>query len=262
MIVRVGTSDAINEIRVICLTLLYILINKQKHATTDTKAPRVTNNSSKRGRPPKNDKVNPCSEKYFETDDKKPGDNPANLLVNYEEALNEFKYHKLILDNKLFIMQLEPAQNPLYIKIREVLTKDDNYFQGKEDIKTCDDAYAVYLRYCSEKVNAEFFKMICKYIILYREAFNQYGPDKYYSEDPKNPWEIAFYSTWHKRYFEKSFSELVTPEYLPDIANELYIFFQFQYKKLKLTKDLMKELTLNFTSWLNRNELTTAKVVL
>lgn len=255
-------TSVINAIKVICRILLCTLINKQKHSATESKTPKQIIQSNKRGRPPKNEKVNPSTEKYFETDDKKPGDNPAEYLENYKEALEEFKVNKVILDNKLFGMQLEASENPL-LKVLEKFSKmtlkniESKDAQLKEKIENCDDAFAIYLKYCSEKVNADFYRSICKFIILYREAFNQYGPDKYSSEDPNNKWEKEFYSTLHKRYYSKSFAELVSTEYLPDISNELYVFFQFHFNK-----DLMKELILNFAAWLHKHSLTTARVVL
>ena len=227
----------------------------------DSQTPRQSIPSNKRGRPPKNEKVNPWSEKYFETEDKKSGDNPPRPLDNYDEALKEFKSEKLIFDSKLFALQMDVSQNPLYYKLTEQL-RLGRHSPIKEDIKNCDDAFACYLKYCSERVNADFFRIIWKYIILYREAFNQYGPDKYVSEDSTQQWEKEYYSALHKKFYEKSFSELVGTEFLPDIANELYIFFQSYYLKLGITKDQVKEITLNFTSWLNKNGLTTAKVTL
>jgi len=98
-------------------------------------------------------------------------------------------------------------------------------------------------------------------MILYREAFNQYGPEKYKSSNTKATWEKEFFGYLHKKMFSRSFSELANPEFLPDISNELFIFFQFHYKKLKISSEIMKDLTLNFTSWLRKNELTTARVM-
>lgn len=235
---------------------------KQKHNNNDAETPRQSVASNRKGRPPKVEKINPSTESYFTMDDKKPGENPADFLVNYQEALNEFKINKLSLDSKMFSMQLDTSSNPLFQVLRIINEKGDNYFEGKEDVKIWDDAFAIYLKYCSEKVNANFFKTICKFIIIYREAFNQYGHDKYFSMDSEKKWEKEYYGTLHKRFPNKSFSEHVNPEYVPDVANEVYVFFQFHYLKLGVTKDQMKELTLNFTTWLSNNDMTFAKVFL
>lgn len=119
---RVELTNVIFAIKVIYHIRLCTLINKQKHSATESKTPKQIIQSSKRGRPPKNEKVNPSTEKYFETDDKKPGDSPAEYLENYKEALEEFKINKVILDNKLFGMQLEAAENPL-LRVLEKFNK-------------------------------------------------------------------------------------------------------------------------------------------
>ena len=160
----------------------------------------------------------------------KIGNCPTNLLDCYEEALKEFHDNKMYLDSKLFKTQIEPHYNPLYICLRNKFNSIDLNTVNKEDIKNCDDAMTLYLKFCSQKTNPEFFKVICKYIILYREAFNQYGPEKYKSEDTKQEWEKEYFGHLNKRFFNKSFSELASTEFLPDIVNELYIFFKFNYK--------------------------------
>lgn len=262
MRLRVGITNVINEIKATYHIPLSTLINKQKHSSTDTKTTKHGAHSHKRGRPPKNEKVNPCSDKYFEADDKKLGEAPVKLLQMYTEALDEFRVHKLIPDNKLFMLQLDPNQNPLCKVLMNLVDKDVEGVTGKDQFENCDFAFAVYLKHCSTKTNDEFFKTICKFVILYREVFNQYGPDKYVSDDSKQQWEKEFFHTLHRRYYEKAFSELVGTEFLPDVSNELYVFFQFHYSKLDISKELVKELTLNFTSWLHKRGLTTAKVML
>jgi hypothetical protein len=97
---------------------------------------------------------------------------------------------------------------------------------------------------------------------MYREAFNSYGLDKIVIDDDASK-ELRHYVTnLNKMVTDKSLSEIVTSEYLPDVSNELYIFYQFQYGKLDITKETIKDLTLNFTSWLCKNELSSAKVLL
>mmetsp|Transcript_4013 Transcript_4013/g.3356 ORF Transcript_4013/g.3356 Transcript_4013/m.3356 type:complete len:168 (+) Transcript_4013:219-722(+) len=166
----------------------------------------------------------------------------------------------MTLDSKLFKTQVEVKNNPLYISLRAFENLDLKTV-GKDTVKNCDEAYAAYLKHCSGKTNPDFFKTICKFVILYREAFNQYGPEKYSSDDYSKQWEKDFFSHLHKKMYQKSFSEFSTTEFLPDIVNELFIFFQFHYRKLCITSEIMKELTLNFTSWLHKRELTSARVL-
>lgn len=234
---------------------------KQKHPTPpDAMTPQQSMQSASRGRPRKNDKINPCTEKYLEGDDKKATDKPANLIRGYEDALKEFFNAKITLDNKLFEHQLDLSNNPLYKAITDFSKKDLSEV-SKESVSSGDQAFSAYLKYCSQKVNPEFFNTVCKFIIFYREAFNQYGPDKYSSDDSTKEWEKDFFGVLHKKLYSKGFSELANAEYLPDVSNELYIFFQFHYKKLGLTKEVVKELTLNFTTWLHKKGLTTARVM-
>lgn len=134
MIVKEETINEISVIRATCHTPLYILINKQKHSAGDSKTPRQSIPSNQRGRPRKNEKVNPCSDKYFDTDDKKIGDNPPRPLDNYDEALGEFKSQKLIFDSKLFAIQMDVSQNPLFHKLSDQL-RQGRHTQTKEDIK-------------------------------------------------------------------------------------------------------------------------------
>ena len=132
----------------------------------------------------------------------------------------------------------------------------------KEIINNWDEAYAFYLQHVCERVNPEFYKLVWKFIIFYREAFNTYGLDKHIIGEDASDDIKDFVTTINKKPSDKSLSEIVNAEYLPDIANELFVFYQFQYLKMGLTKELTKELTLNFASWLNKHELSSAKVLL
>jgi hypothetical protein len=235
---------------------------KQKHSTPDASTPKNAAPINRRGRPPKNENITPLTERYFEAEDKRVGDTPSDLEDWYKIALSEFQTKNMTLDSKLFGLQLEYNENPLYKAIQHIINMDTSILsQSNKEEKVADDAFALYLRYCSEKVNEEFLIDIWKFIIFYREAFNQYGPEKYNSDDPNSKWEKQFYERLHKKYFDKSFSDLAPTEFLPDVANELFIFFQLQYNKMDITKDIIKDLTLNFTYWLHKCGLTTARVI-
>lgn len=203
------------------------------------------------------------SEKYYEAEDKKAKGDKSNYLENYQECLKEFKDSKISLDNKIFVTQLTPTINPLFKTMVSVMEmNEDGAEPNKDTVESWDAAFAYYLYHvCNKEVRPEVYKEACKFVILYREAFNQYGLDKLIIEENASD-ELRYYVTnLNKKYTDKSLCEIVSPEYLPDIANDMYIFYQFQYQKLGLLKDLVKELTLNFTSWLSKYDLTAAKVI-
>lgn len=171
---------------------------KQKHKNTQPAAKKSQKqvsqaSSSKRGRPPKMaEKVDPTSERFFESEDKKYSVNSmpysqsngmnaktshaAIMLELYQECLDDFKRQKINFDNRIFYNQLQPNLNPLYNVLEYVVQQDVE--NVKEVVKTCDDAFALYLKFVYKQASPELFKHVCKFIIIWREAFNSYGLDK------------------------------------------------------------------------------------
>ena len=121
---------------------------------------------------------------------------------------------------------------------------------------------ASYLKHWSTTCKYTFFVIVWKYIIIFREAFNQFGPEKYKSDDPTQLWEKEYYESLNKRLYSKGFSELASTEYLPDIVNELYVFYQFHFKRMKITLEQVKEITMHFWQWLHDQKMTSAKVLM
>ena len=228
-----------------------------------SKSNSVVSTTPRAGRPPKpKDRIDARSDKYFDAEEYKASDEKADFLTNYREVLDEFKLGKLSLDNKIFVTQLNSDINPLFQIMRELHDNNATSNDLKDKVYTSDYAFSYYLYHVCEKANPEFYKDICKFVVLYREAFNTYGLDKLIIDDDPSDELKHHVTNLNKRLTDKSLSEIVNSEYLPDVANDLFVFYQFHYKKLGMNKETIKNHTLNFTSWLSKNDLTDAKVII
>jgi hypothetical protein len=122
---------------------------KQKHSVLDSSTPKHASSLNRRGRPFKNENISPLTERYFEAEDKRVGEAPSNLENCYKQALSEFRIKKMTLDSKLFELQLDLSQNPLFSILNQVSNKDLLSLSqaSKEESKVADKAFALYLRY-------------------------------------------------------------------------------------------------------------------
>jgi hypothetical protein len=139
---------------------------KQKHQSGSQASKKITKQNStvsnnRRGRPPKvNDKIDVRSDKYFDTNEKKAGDDKADYLTHYRECLDEFKRSKISLDNKIFVAQLQSDINPLLRKMYELYNESPDTLDLKSKVKTTDYAFAYYLYHVCERVNPDAYKDI------------------------------------------------------------------------------------------------------
>lgn len=133
----------------------------------------------------------------------------------------------------------EYSIDPALIEYRR-LTEEQKYYM------TIDDVFCVYLRTVSKKVNLNFYKLILKFVILYRECINKYGWKKKEEWDRKNG--IFDRSPQIGEYCFQNNAEMI-----PDISNEFVTIFLDDNPCLHLERCDAIDLTWNLCSWLYSN---------
>lgn len=178
-----------------------------------------------RGRPRKNKQVDPISEEYFQSDDKKGG--PVNPLHGLKaivstyfphqyKSMEEFPLYRYLYnfstrENLALPNQEEVEYNPddgtlgfqnptevtapgegpdltqievqeLFVdwKSEEYKTRDYGNIQEEDKSKkmNCDEVLSYYLYSLSQKVSPDYYLILMKFIIGFRECLNKYGWEK------------------------------------------------------------------------------------
>ena len=122
---------------------------------------------------------------------------------------------------------------------------------GKEKSeKTCDDAFYEYLTFVEKEANQTYFVLILKFIILFRECFNNSRSKK--ADSGLAEGEEA--------------STKVQPETLPELCNEFYTEFMENNEFFGISDEKEKneiiEIIQHFCIWLFRKEYTKSKLSL
>lgn len=116
--------------------------------------------------------------------------------------------------------------------------------------KTCDDAFYEYLSFVKQETNETYFVLILKFIILFRECFNNSK-----SKKPENNLTNG-----------EEASIKVQPETLPELCNEFYTEFMENNDFFGITDEKEKneiiEIIQHFCIWLFRKEYTKSKLSL
>ena len=124
---------------------------------------------------------------------------------------------------------------------------ENNTTKEKKD-KTCDEVFYEYLHFFKEKTNEEFYTLMIKFILLFRECFNN-NKNKGKEADQK-----------------ENSAAVLTPEGLPELCNEFYSEFMEPNNFFGLNSETEKsetiELIQHFCIWLFKNDYTKSKLSL
>ena len=113
--------------------------------------------------------------------------------------------------------------------------------------KTCDDVFYEYLAYYKDKTNEQYFSLLIKFILLFREC---YDLSKNKDKDNNSKQQVT---------------DKITPEGLPDLCNEFYGEFLepncfFDIKEEERLEII--EIIQHFCIWLFKNDYTKSKLSL
>ena len=131
-----------------------------------------------------------------------------------------------------------------------------------------DKIMAIYLRYVAERVNAEFYATVLKFIILYRDCLNFYGwrkraegelrELKEHLEEIRINARIESFRPQREKF---EYTEVNNGEFVPEICNEFVtVYYDEKQLMLKLNLQSAIDLTLNFCHWLYSNGHTSSQL--
>ena len=136
---------------------------------------------------------------------------------------------------------------PIYNHIKNFVSLKKFHLSQDDDksLITCDQSFALFLIYISEKINSNFFEIVVIIIKLYRDCMNKLG------------WEIlSKYKTLDDEEisFKYSFCEKKDPMKLPEISND---FIKFYLPKILPNFDIYLVMVIigHFNYWLYWNDL-------
>ena len=136
---------------------------------------------------------------------------------------------------------------PIYNNIKNYISLKKFHLSEEDDksLITCDQSFALFLIYISEKITINFFEIVVIIIKLYRDCMNKIGWEilsKYKSLDDE---QISF---------NYSFCEKKDPMKLPEISND---FIKFYLPKILPNFDIYLVMVIigHFNYWLYWNDL-------
>ena len=146
--------------------------------------------------------------------------------------------------NKLFSRPKSYKDNPVLADLaqrRSILDKPKNE-------KTCDEVFYEYLASFKDKTNKNYFSLMLKFILLFRECYD-ISKNKEKKEKEK-----------------KAVTDTLPPEGLPDLCNEFYGEFMepnnfFGIEEIEEKNEIV-EIIQHFCIWLFKNEYTKSKLSL
>lgn len=229
----------------------------------------IMNTGRGRGRPKKNygrvTKLNPESDDYFKTMDKAGG--PTDPLLGFEDSLvfvkkamgeenPDFAKCKLYEHLKKFGYEETPGNEENDDVEKVALRKDPalekQYLKMSEEERNSlswDDIFAVYLRETSQKVNENFYKLLLRYMIWYRECANRFGWSKLDKEGQAKGGNEDTNETEDEKEHPIDFWEVNNAEHIPDLWNEFITVFLEEYSFGIERADAI-DMTRNFCNWL------------
>jgi hypothetical protein len=206
------------------------------------------------------------------------GDNPAEdskdskapgAAGTKEEEGKTVEQSKNALDEPLFI---DPNSKAYLNRDPANLTEDD------KSAVSCDEVFAIYLYETSRKTNPDYYKIMLRFIIAYRECLNRYGWEKKAENDEVlnnagngDEMETTMITPASESIQEKAkelkrkacgleFSYINNAEHAPEICNEFVTVFLQDNKETNLQKNESIDLTRNICHWLFAEGYTCSKV--
>lgn len=160
------------------------------------------------------------------------------------------------------------------------LNRDSTNLPEVERCKlSCDEVFAGYLYEVSKKINPEYYKVMLRFVIAYRECLNKYGWEKKAENDEVlnnsgtgEEMETTMITPASDSILEKAkelkdkakgleFSVINNAEHAPEICNEFVtVFLQERSKDITLSKNESIDLTRNICHWLFTESYTCSKV--
>ena len=180
---------------------------------------------------------------FFNNENRQKGTNEINI-ENVIKNVFDFIYSE---DNKKkFALQPKDFNDISILKnLKENV--ENNTTKEKKD-KTCDEVFYEYLHVFKDKTNEEFYTLMIKFILLFRECFNN---NKNKGKEPEQ---------------KENFAASLTPEGLPELCNEFYSEFMEPNNFFGLNSENDKsetiELIQHFCIWLFKNDYTKSKLSL
>ena len=216
-----------------------------------TKHPELLEGQPKRGRgrprkyPPKTmgDFENTKYDSFFNNTPRNPEEGKTIDMKNVVNDVFNFIY-KGNYSNKLFSNPKSYEENPILKNLYENAEVSTN----EKNKKTCNEVFYEYLHYFKDKTNEKYFKLLLKFILLFRECYD-ISKTKESNQEEKKP-----------------VTGNLSPEGLPDLCNEFYGEFMepnnFFDLDENVEKDEIIEIIQHFCIWLFKNEYTKSKLSL
>jgi hypothetical protein len=164
-------------------------------------------------------------------------------MKNVIDEVFDFIY-KGKYSNKLFSHPKNYEENSILKNLYEnsdVTKKDKNQIN-------CNEAFYEYLNEFKDKTNEKHFKLLLKFVLLFKECYD-ISKNKDLKEEEK-----------------KYFTDILTPEGLPDLCNEFYGEFMDPNNFFDLNDDDERneiiEIIQHFCIWLFKKEYTKSKLSL
>lgn len=177
----------------------------------------------------------------------------------------------------------EVKQNPLFVNANtaDYLNRDHSTLPEDERSKlSSDEVFAIYLYETSKKINPEYYKIMLRFVIAYRECLNKYGWEKKAENDEvlnnsgngEEMENTTMITPASESILEKArelrdkangqeFSVINNSEHAPEICNEFVtVFLQERSKDIVLSKNESIDLTRNICHWLFTESYTCSKV--
>ena len=169
-----------------------------------------------------------------------------NKEIDIKNVINEvFDFiYKGKYSNILFSHPKSYEENPVLKKLFEnaPISKAD------KNSKNCNDVFYEYLCEFKEKTNEKYFKLLLKFVLLFRECY-----------DINKTKEVKVQE-------KKAVTDYISPEGLPDLCNEFYGEFMESNGFFGLDENEEKneiiEIIQHFCIWLFKNEYTKSKLSL
>ena len=201
-----------------------------------------------RGRPRKypvnktDDFENSKYDKFFNNNQRSAGENKKIDVKKIVNEIFDFLYKGKYAD-KLFSKPNNFEENLVLKNLYEEAPLPNK----EKNLKNCNEVFYEYLHIFKEKTNETYFKLLLKFILLFRECYDL-------SKNKDKPLEE-----------KKSVMDSSTPENLPDLCNEFYGEFMEPNNFFDLTEDEKNEIIeiiQHFCIWLFKNDYTKSKLSL
>jgi len=175
--------------------------------------------------------------------------------------------------NKILPWGLNNPEEHVLIRILDELLKDRNSMNLG---KTCDYVLVEYCLECANLSNPEYFEVILRIILSYRECANKYGWQKMIEETKKITRPEPFpqegnnsprIETCFKNEFEdqlkmqKEYCATCNPDRLSEMSNEFILIFCKQYD-IGIAEHEAINIVMNFCEWLFTKKYTNTMVTL